>query len=422
MARVFSTEDIKLMTAFSAIVQGTPNVPGDMFAKLVVAHLWSTNLLFAYSGGRVLDHADPLRFQALRRHIGYIDADNATNMRIQDTLCFIVNACSSRKAEDESSVGHVAATGTLDAFSYGSGVVGEDARNKFTASYLYDVGYKKVYAFPTPTIPLNMRFSSKIAANWLAAVRKHEPITEFINFKKNESDFNSRTQRTQLFESGDGKQVMNLEEKNGGGTDNKDGVSIITMGEMICYLLKALGAWFDDEGKLALHPTDAEVMLRRTKEIASSSGPGIAMCIDMLDNWQHDLASNMTSESELPFREHVKESLKKSADCWQWTRSEKLPWQKQKRKFTQHDEYKGRGQEVNLDEKICYDFALGNTPCSRSKDGGTCKFRHKFKDDEEKKYWMKRREDGPKSKGGGKGPKGSAGNPMPISELLSRKP
>ena len=121
-----------------------------MLAKLVIAHLWSTNLLFAFSGGRVLDHTDGLRFQALRRHIGYADSDNATNMRIQDTLCFIVNACSSRKVEDESSVGHVAATGTLDAFSFGSGVVGEDARNKFTASYLYDVGYKKVYAFPTP--------------------------------------------------------------------------------------------------------------------------------------------------------------------------------------------------------------------------------------------------------------------------------
>ena len=118
---------------------------------------------------------------------------------------------------------------------------------------------------------------------------------------------------------------MNLEDKNGGGTDNKDGMSIITMGEMICYLLKVIGAWFDDEGKLALHPVDADIILKRTKEIAASSGPGIAMCIDMLDNWQHDLASSMTSESELPFREHVKESLKKSADCLQWTRSEKIP-------------------------------------------------------------------------------------------------
>ena len=59
-----------------------------------------------------------------------------------------------------------------------------------------------------------------------------------------------------------GKQVMNLEDKNGGGTDNKDGVSIITMGEMICYLLKALGAWFDDEGKLALHPVEADIRFR----------------------------------------------------------------------------------------------------------------------------------------------------------------
>ena len=92
MSRTFSTEDIQLMTAFSAILQGTPNVPADMFAKLVMAHLWSTNLDFAYSGGRVLDHTDPLRFQALRRHIGYADSDNATNMRIQDTLTFIVNA------------------------------------------------------------------------------------------------------------------------------------------------------------------------------------------------------------------------------------------------------------------------------------------------------------------------------------------
>ena len=131
MARILSVGDTKLMTAFSAIVQGTPNVPGDMFAKLVVAHLWSTNLLFAYGGGRVLDHTDALRFQALRRHIGYADVDNITNQRIQDALCYIVNACSSRKAEDESSVGHVAATGTLDAFAYGSGVVGEDCSRYF---------------------------------------------------------------------------------------------------------------------------------------------------------------------------------------------------------------------------------------------------------------------------------------------------
>jgi hypothetical protein len=62
-------------------------------------------------------------------------------------------ACSSRKAEDKSSVGHVAATGTLDAFSFGSNVVGEDARNKFTASYVYGAGYGKVYSFPNPTIP-----------------------------------------------------------------------------------------------------------------------------------------------------------------------------------------------------------------------------------------------------------------------------
>ena len=422
MSRAYSPEDMKLMTAFSAIVQGTPNVPADMFAKLVIAQIWSTNLLFAYGGGRVLDHAQPLRFQALRRHIGYADSDAATDQRIQDNLTYIVNACSSRKQEDEASVGHVAATGTLDAFTYGVNIVGEDARNKHTASYVYGVGYTKVYAFPNPTIPLNMRFGSKIVTNWYSAVRKGEPITEFINFKKNESDFNSRTQRTQLFESGDGRQVMNLEEKNGGGTDNKDGVSIITMGEMICYLLKAIGAWFDDKGKLALHPVEADVILKRTKEIAASSGPGISMCIDMLDNWQHDLASNMTSESELPFREHVKESLKKSADCWQWTRSEKLPYKKQKRTHHQQDDHKGRGNEVDFDEKICYDYALGNTPCARSKDGGTCKFRHKFKDDEEKKYWMKRREEGPRQKGGSKGPKGSAGNPMPISELLGRKP
>ena len=100
--------------------------------------------------------------------------------------------------------------------------------------------------------------------------------------------------------------------------------------------------WFDDEGMLGLHPVDADIILKRTKEIAASSGPGIAMCIDMLDNWQHDLASSMTSESELPFREHVKESLKKSADCWQWTRSEKIPWKKQKRVQHQQEEYKGR--------------------------------------------------------------------------------
>ena len=136
MLKTSSSE--KLMTAFSAIVQGTPNVPGDMLAKLVVAHLWSTNLLFAYNGGRVLDHTDALRFQALRRRIGYADSDNATNMRIQDTLCFIVNACSSRKSEDESSVGHVAATGTLDAFSFGSGVVGVG----YAYTFLYPASYK----------------------------------------------------------------------------------------------------------------------------------------------------------------------------------------------------------------------------------------------------------------------------------------
>ena len=101
-------------------------------------------------------------------------------------------------------MGHVAATGTLDAFTYSINVVGEDARNKYTARYVYGAGYTKVYAFPNPTIPLNMRFGSKIAANWYSAVRKGEPIKKFINFKKNESDFNSRTQRTQLFESGTG--------------------------------------------------------------------------------------------------------------------------------------------------------------------------------------------------------------------------
>ena len=63
MSRAYSPEDMKLMTAFSAIVQGTPNVPADMFAKLVIAQLWSTNLLFAYGGGRVLDHAHLLGFK-----------------------------------------------------------------------------------------------------------------------------------------------------------------------------------------------------------------------------------------------------------------------------------------------------------------------------------------------------------------------
>ena len=159
-----------MITAFSAIVQGTPNVPADMLAKLVVAQLWSTNLLFAYGGGRVLDHAQPLRFQALRRYIGYADSDHVTDQRIQDTLTFIVNACSSRKQEDEASVGHVSATGTLDTFTYGNNVVGEDARNKYTASYVYGSGYTKVYAFPNPTIPLNMRIGSKIAANWYLAM------------------------------------------------------------------------------------------------------------------------------------------------------------------------------------------------------------------------------------------------------------
>ena len=100
-------------------------------------------------------------------------------------------------------------------------------------------------------------------------VRNKEPVSEFIHFIKNESDFNSSLQKPQLFEPCDGKQVMDPEEKNGGGTDNTDGASI--SGGNVVFLSKAFGGWYEADGKL---------------------------CLSL-------------------FREHVEESMKKDADGWQ---------------------------------------------------------------------------------------------------------
>ena len=52
------------------------------------------------------------------------------------------------------------------------------------------------------------------------------------------------------------------------------------------------------------------------REIASSYGYGIAQCIAMLDHWQQNLAYSMANESDLHFREHVKESMKKGTHYW----------------------------------------------------------------------------------------------------------